>query len=106
MFDRCMGYEKFLHGVTSLMPFVPFAVRLSKESAQGAHNLGTEDHQVDNHDTDEHHHGVTLDFLGAFGGFFFQIILLNLPHIEREHLKVHLLIVTAQCADQPPDDIR
>ena len=50
---------------------VPFAVRLSKESAQGAHNLGTEDHQVDNHDTDEHHHGVTLDLLGALGRFLF-----------------------------------
>ena len=77
-----------------------------KKAPKEPDNLGTEDHQVDDHDTDEHHHGVTLDFLGTLGSLLFQIVLLNLPHIEADHLEVHPLVVAAKYANQSPDYIR
>lgn len=44
---------------------------LSEESPQGAQDFRTQHHQVDDHDADQHHHGIALHLLGAFGGLFF-----------------------------------
>ena len=100
MFDKCTGYEKIYMGSP------PLRLLSLKKGPEGPDDFYGQDDHINKQDAEYHHHGIFLHLLGAFSGFFFQIILLNLPHIEREHLKVHLLIVTAQCADQPPDNIR
>lgn len=72
----------------------------AKERAKRPHDLCAKHHQIDDHNADEHHHGVPLDLLGAFGCFFFQVVLFDLPHIKADHLKVHPLVIAAQHTDQ------
>ena len=79
--------------------------RLAKERPERTHNLGTEHHQVDDHNTNQHHHRVTLDLFGTFGSFLFQIVLLDLTHIEGNHFEVHPLVITAQDTNQATDHI-
>lgn len=38
---------------------------------------------------------------GRFPASFFRLFLFNLPHIEHQHLKIHLLVVAPQRPDQP-----
>ena len=79
--------------------------QLAKERPERTHNLGTEHHQVDDHNANQHHHRVTLDLFGTFGSFLFQIVLLDLTHIEGNHFEVHPLVIAAQDTNQATDHI-